>query len=132
MKILRVLLIAWCCCLPFQGCSLLMPSKQKVSIDCSEKDATIFVNGATYRPPAKLKVKRNAVMLIQAQKPGFEPYSRAIDFHLSATGIVDTIGAILIFVPAVGLIAPGAWSLDETDINIHMIPVQHASAASQK
>ena len=42
--------------------------------------------------------------------------------HLNETGILDIIGGIIILIPALGLLSPGAWSVDETAVTVQMFP----------
>ena len=53
-------------------------------------------------------------------KKGYVPYQRTIRSQLNATGILDVVGLALFVLPGVGLLTPGAYSLDETDIIIYL------------
>jgi len=43
---------------------------------------------------------------------------------MNETGILDIIGGVLILFPALGLLSAGAWSLDETDVNVPMFAME--------
>ncbi|HEU0265902.1 MAG TPA: hypothetical protein VFR01_09265 [Geobacterales bacterium] len=105
------------------SCSVLVPSRQTVTVTSSEPDAIVSINGIPHKPPVTYKAKRNQSLLIVAEKPGFNEYRQSIDYHMNATGILDTLGTIVILLPAVGLMTPGAFSLDETNIAITMVPI---------
>jgi hypothetical protein len=81
-----------------------------------------MVNGQRYTPPAQVTVKRNREVSIDCYKDGFVPYQRTIGYHFNSTGALDAVGTALFLVPCIGLFTPGAWSLDETDVNISLVP----------
>ena len=68
-----------------------------------------------------MPVKRNQNASIMAKKEGFITVQRSIGKTLNTTGILDIIGGVLILLPLFGLLAPGAYSLDEENISISMI-----------
>ncbi len=100
------------------SCSAFRSSTQTLNITCSHPDATLTVNDKTYTPPAQVTLKRNKDVSIQCYKKGFVPYHRTVGNHLNDTGVLDIIGTCLVLVPGIGLLTPGAWSLDETNIVI--------------
>lgn len=104
------------------GCSAFRSHKQTLSINCSEPDAYVTVNGNKVDPPAKVDVRRDVKTTLEAKKVGFFPYSKTIDYHFNTTGILDLIGIPFTLVSGIGLLTPGAWSLDETDIKIQLAP----------
>ena len=104
------------------GCSAFRTSTQTLSIRCSEPDAYVSVNGDKIIPPAKVDVRRNSKVMIEAKKSGFIPYSKQISYHINETGILDAVGIAFTFFSVFGLLTPGAWSLNETDINIELSP----------
>ena len=110
-------------CVVLCGCSAFRHSKQTVNISCSEPDAILLVNGQRYNLPVKLDMRRDRNILIQCFKNGYYPYSRTVDSHLNRTGVLDTVGIIMLF-PGIGLLTPGAWSLDETNIFIPLYAIK--------
>ncbi|OGW79688.1 MAG: hypothetical protein A2Z83_00455 [Omnitrophica bacterium GWA2_52_8] len=56
-----------------------------------------------------------------AKKDGYVTTQRAIGKSLNTTGVLDIIGGVLILIPLFGLLAPGAYSLDETNVQISMV-----------
>jgi len=103
------------------GCSAFAPKTQTVSATCSEPDAALQVNGQMYKGSAQTDVARNKTVSIMCTKPGYFPAQKTIDHSLSGTGVADVIGTALFLVPGIGLLTPGAWSLDETAVNIPMM-----------
>jgi hypothetical protein len=81
------------------------------------------VNGDRFNCPAEIKVRRNNYVLIEAEKEGYENYIKSIDYHLNGTGITDAVGAAIWYIPGVGLMVPGAWDLDETEITVDLYPI---------
>jgi hypothetical protein len=104
------------------GCSAFRSSTEPMSIRCTPTDSVLMVNGNRYTPPTEIGVKRNREVSIECYKEGFVPYQRTVGYHFNTTGALDAVGAALFLVPAVGLFTPGAWSLDETNVNISLIP----------
>jgi len=69
-------------------------------------------------------VKRNRQVSIAADKDGYFPYEQSVGYHFNTTGALDAVGTALFLIPAIGLFTPGAWSLDETNVAIVMVPKQ--------
>lgn len=110
------------------GCSAFVPKTQTVSASCSEPDAVLLINTQQFKGSAQTDVRRNKTVSVMCTKPGFFPAQRSVDNSLSGTGIADIVGTFIFLVPGLGLFSAGAWSLDETNINVPMIPSQtHAS-----
>ncbi len=100
------------------GCSLFRSHNQSINISSAPMDAAVTVNGARYRTPTQVSVKRNEPVNIQCYKKGYVPYSRTIGTHINVTGILDIVGTFIFIVPCIGLFTPGAFDLDETNVNI--------------
>jgi hypothetical protein len=80
----------------------------------------LTINGIKYHPPVQVPVKRDQPAIIQCEAAGFEPQLRVIETHLNGTGALDVAGFLLFLFPGVGLLTPGAHSLDETTVNIDL------------
>jgi hypothetical protein len=106
----------------FGGCSAFVPKTETVNITCSEPDATLQVNGQVFKGSAQTDVPRNKNVAIMCSKSGYFPAQRTIDYSLSGTGVADVVGTFLFLLPGIGLFTDGAWSLDENNINVSMIP----------
>jgi hypothetical protein len=104
------------------GCSAFMPKSQTVSVACSESDAALQINGQQFNGAAQTDVPRNKSVNIMCTKPGYFPAQRSIDYSLSGTGVADIVGTVLFILPGIGLFTDGAWSLDETNVNVSMVP----------
>ncbi|NLF38810.1 hypothetical protein GX586_05155 [bacterium] len=104
------------------GCSAFRSWEQTVSVNCTQSDAVLTLNGQRYTPPAQVSVRRNRDVSVQAYKPGFVPYQQTIGHHLNTTGVLDIIGACIFLLPGIGLFFPGAWSLDETNVTATLYP----------
>ena len=98
------------------GCSAFRSSYQNVNIACYPPGSQVTVNGALYKTPAKVSVKRNENVSVQCYKRGYEPYNRVIGKHMNTTGILDIVGTCIFIIPCIGLFTPGAYSLDDTNI----------------
>ena len=104
------------------GCSVFRSDTQTLNITCSEKGTLLRVNGNRYPCPTKIDVLRNKAVQVEAEKKGFESYSRLIDHHLNGTGKLDVVGAAVFVVPAIGILGAGAWDLDQTDLYVQLFP----------
>jgi hypothetical protein len=102
------------------GCSVFKSHMQTVNINCTPPDSVLMVNGEKYASPAQISVKRNKDVSIECFKDGYAPYRSKIFHHLNETGNLDIIGGCLFLVPLVGVFSPGAWSLDQTDVEISL------------
>jgi len=106
------------------GCSMFQPEKQTLNITCNPSDMVVKVNGDSYHCPAKVDVRRDSKVIIEANKKGFDTYSKQIDYHLSASAKWDAVGTVCWFFPVFGFFSPGAWDLDQTEVAINLQPVQ--------
>ena len=118
-KIQSVICVALCVSIlaATSGCSVFRDSHETLNITCHPEGSKVTVNGTRYNTPAQASVKRNESVSIQCYKKGYVPYNRVIDTHLSNTGILDIVGTCIFIIPCIGLFTPGAYSLDETNIN---------------
>ncbi|MFH0954341.1 MAG: PEGA domain-containing protein [Verrucomicrobiota bacterium] len=112
------------CLIAAAGCSALRGTTQVITIKTSVSDADIYVNGNQVgKSPVSTEVARNRDTSIIARKQGYEPAARTIGNHFNETGALDAVGFILCLFPGIGLLTPGAWSVDDTDIMIQMFPI---------
>lgn len=104
------------------SCSAFRSSTQVISITTDQPDAKIYVNGSLVgQGTASAPVKRNQNVQIMAKKEGYVTTQRTIGKSLNTTGILDIVGGVLVLFPLFGLLAPGAYSLDEENISIMMV-----------
>lgn len=111
------------------ACAALTPSKQMISVTSNIPDASILINGENVGMGAvKTHVKRDKTVNIMALKDGYHPAYRTIDKHNNIGAILDAavcgFGLIVFAIPwcISAFAAPGAWSLDETNISVFLIP----------
>ena len=110
------------------GCAALTPSRQMLSVTSNVPDAVILVNGENIGfGSGKTEVKRNSTVNIMAIKDGYHP---AIGAILDAA--VCGFGLIIFAIPwcVSAFAAPGAWSLDDTDVSVFMIPNTQTATAT--
>ncbi len=101
------------------GCSFLVGSQQQISVNASESDAEIYVNGQLVgHGNATTMVRRDQTVSIMAKKDGFYPMTRDIGTNMSMVGVLDIIGGCLILIPFVGLAAPGAKELSQNSVSL--------------
>jgi hypothetical protein len=122
MKLTKLISIFLLCVMTTTGCSAFRSSTQTITVTTDQPDTEIYVNGTMAgKGTANMAVKRNQNVSILAKKDGYIPVNRTIGKSLNTTGILDIVGGILILLPIFGLLAPGAYSLDEENITIMMI-----------
>jgi len=100
------------------GCSMFQPDKQTLKISCNIPDTILKVDGDQHKCPTEVNVRRDKKIQIEAYKTGYDRYLKSIDYHLSSSAKWDAVGTICWFFPVFGLLSPGAWNLDETEINV--------------
>ena len=100
------------------GCSMFQPEKQAIKFTCNIPDIVLKVDGDQYSCPSEVSVRRNKKIQIEANKAGYDRYSKLIDYHLSTSAKWDAVGTIVWFFPVFGFLSPGAWDLDETEVSV--------------
>lgn len=112
------------CLFLLQGCSAFKSNTQTVSVTCSQPVTLLRINGDSYSCPAKVDVRRNRPYTVEANLDGYRPYSKTVDFHFSTTAKIDVVLIPFTFFSCFGLIFPGAWDLDQTEVNVELYPVE--------
>jgi hypothetical protein len=107
--------------LTLSGCSAFVPKTETVSASCSEQDATLQINGEVFRGSGQAEINKGKKVVLMCTKPGYFPAQKSIDYSLSGTAIADIVGTFILFFPGIGLFTDGAWSLDETIVNMNMV-----------
>lgn len=101
------------------GCSMVVPGKQRFSVTASESDAKIYVNGDyAGKGNVQTRVPRNHDVSVLVKKEGYLPVSKSIGTDFSITGILDIVGGCIILIPWLGLLFPGARSLEQTNVAV--------------
>jgi len=102
------------------GCSAFQPKMQNVTINSVPSGADIKVNGQNLGPaPVSLELERNKEHAIVATL-GSRSSVRQLNSKFSKTGILDVIGTIFFLIPGIGLLTPGAWELDSTNVTMQL------------
>ncbi|MGC4031338.1 MAG: PEGA domain-containing protein [Tepidisphaeraceae bacterium] len=93
---------------------MFQPAKEQVMINTEPSGVEVYVDGESRgKSPVKVPLQRNKSHTIVAATQG-AVYTRELNPKLSAAGTLDIVGAAVILVPGVGLLAPGAYDLDKT------------------
>ena len=104
------------------GCSTFKSNKYTdVSVNCKPDNSIAGVNGERKESPSKFSVITNKDIDVSCQKPGYITSTTKVRTHITTTGILDAIGGLLFLVPAIGLISPGAWDLDQKDFEMTLV-----------
>ena len=126
----RTLAMAAAACLVvLPGCSAFRSSTQVVMINSNVPEADVYINGAFVgKTPVSTQVKRSKDFGVSVRKAGYVPAALTVESHLNVTGVLDIVGTLLFLVPVIGLFTSGAWSLDETQINVNLGPMGSETA----
>jgi hypothetical protein len=117
MRLAYVLIFVWLIVLP--GCSCFRPSTESVTVSASDSEAEIFADGQHIGTGAgTAHLKRNESHSFMAKMKDGRAGTAQVGRSMSTTATLDIIGGIFFLIPFVGLLAPGAWDLDATSIQI--------------
>ena len=112
-----ILLAALC---PLVGCSAFRPKEQQVRIDTDPTGLPVRVDGQDRGlSPITISLDRNVSHTIVASDTN-RVYVRELHRKMSTTGKLDMMGGAMVLVPGLGLLTPGAWDLDSTDVLLPM------------
>jgi hypothetical protein len=111
------------------GCSLFVPARQMINIESSEPQAKVWINGLYQgETPVQSRVLRNHNILLLVKKEGFETQKKFVECHFNTTGVLDIVGTCCFLLPLLGVVSPGAYSLDETDFQVHLVAERSPAA----
>ena len=111
--------------LAIAGCSVFAPQNQTITISGEPASAAVMVNGNHVTVPATMLVKRNQNINIVVSKKGYRTHMMSGGFSLSTFGILDIIGGCIFLVPFVGLLTPGAYTLDQDHFHFVLSPEEN-------
>lgn len=107
--------------LMLQGCSMFAGSTQRFSVNTSEPDAQIFINGEFAGTGSVTReVKRDQTVSVMAKKDGYYPVTRDVGIQMSSTGVLDIVGGCIFLLPFIGLAFPGSHSLNMDSVSLVM------------
>ena len=109
--------------LALTGCSAFPSAMQSVKLTCAQPGTIVMVNGVRKDCPSTVDLPRNRDFTVEAHKAGLSPMSRTISYHFGPLGKWDVVGTAVWGIPVIGLLFPGAWDLDQTDINVDLFPI---------
>ena len=110
------------------GCSIFVPTTQKLEINGNHADAKVVVNGKEVKVPAVVEVPRDKKVFIVITKDGYYPCYETVNTTLSPWGFLDIAGGWLILVPFIGLVFPGSHQLEQDNLYF----VLHKDNSSEK
>ena len=103
------------------ACSLVAPRMQSISVTSDPAGARVTVNGMSAGvTPTQYKIKKNEEASIVVGKDGYETATRLTSTTLSTIGIVDIIGGCIFLLPFLGLLAPGAWKQEPSNVHLNL------------
>lgn len=101
------------------NCSLVAPKTQNITVNATAPSVNISANGVNKGvTPLTFEAKRNESLQLVATKSGYKPSTYKVDRKLSDTAMLDIVGGLFLGLPFVGLLAPGAWELEQTSVQI--------------
>jgi PEGA domain len=105
------------------GCSLFTGKTQNVSVTSDPPGAKVTINGGLVgASPVVYNVKRSEPVSVMVSKEGYDTATRSIEPSISTTGIVDIIGGCVWLFPFFGLLAPGAYTLENPNVSVVLSP----------
>jgi len=100
------------------GCSAFVQHTQRVVITPSVPEAVVSVDGEVVGTGRQdMRLRRDERHRVTAEFEGRQG-AEAINKKISATGILDIVGGCFFLVPFIGVITPGFWELEPTEVNV--------------
>jgi hypothetical protein len=101
------------------GCSVLGPRYQTISVTSDPAGAKVNVRGNTVGvTPLQFNAHRGKDLFLEVKKPGYLTQTRASSRTLSALGILDLVGGLMLWIPLLGLLSAAAWKHDPEAFSI--------------
>ena len=108
------------------GCSCFSGTKEMVTVTTNVPNSEIFANGEKVgEGKADFFAKRNKNVQLMVRAEGYSPEYRYIYNSFSTAGILDIIGTFIFILPFVGLLTPGAHTLNENNIALELMPLSY-------
>ena len=98
------------------GCSLFAPKTETINIDSDPQDAEAIVNIEHLSTPCTVTVPRDQDLIVTVQKDGYKTQVHKINRTLSTYGVLDIVGTFIFIVPVIGLLSPGAFTLEQHSV----------------
>lgn len=112
------------------GCSFFAPWNQQFTVHAEPESARIFINGVEVgEGHVTQKVRRNKTVSVLVTHPDYVSQTQEVRPTMSALGSADVIGGALILLPAIGVLAPGAWNLQQGTVAVSLEPRTAPAAA---
>ena len=103
------------------ACSAFQPPRQSVTVATTVPGATIKANGVSVgTSPVTFNAKRNRTLNLLATKQGYGDSVMQIERQTSSTFMLDVIGGCFFWLPWIGLLTPGAYELESTQVEMPM------------
>ena len=95
------------------GCSFFVDPRQDVTLEASDPQARLFVDGREVGTgKAVVSLKKNDSYSVRAESADGRIAGGRIRRNISTIGIVDIVGGVIWLVPFLGALAPGFWQLE--------------------
>ncbi len=113
---------ALCLAFVMMGCSAFHGHDQPLTVVTEPAGAEISIDDEYIsQSPLTHKVRRNRDHVIVARLEGYRSSSRKVTCSWNETAKLDFIGGLFMFFPAwIGLLMPGAKSLDDQTVIFHL------------
>lgn len=106
----------------YPGCSLVVASRQTLTVAASDPKAEIYVDGQYVGTGSgAVSVRRDEDHAVIA-RAGERTGTASIGTKISGTGIADIVGCALILLPCFGLLGAGFWRLDPSNVAVNLPP----------
>jgi len=99
------------------GCSLFAPRTDELTIDSDPQNAEVIIPGMEHkRTPCVVSVPSDKGIMVIVRKKGYVTREYNVKSTLGKCGTLDVCGTVLWGVPVVGLLTPGAYTLENHTI----------------
>jgi hypothetical protein len=111
------------------GCSLMVGSRQPLTVTATDPRADLYVDGQYVgRGTGTTRVRRDEDHAVMA-RVGDRTGTASVGTRISGAGIADIVGCATFLLPCFGLLGPGFWRLDPSNVAVS-VPPEAASSAS--
>lgn len=104
--------------LSVSGCSIVnSAADDDLVVTCDAPNPVITVDGQRYRQESvSVSVDKGDKVAVSCRADGYYTAHKNVDTQLSATGALDAVGGFFFLFPWLGLLADGAWTLEDDEV----------------
>mgnify|MGYP000409811201 CR=1 FL=1 len=110
--------------LSVSGCSVInSAADDDLVVSCDAPNPVITVDGQRYRQElVNVSVDKGEKVAVSCRADGYYTAHKNVDTELSTTGALDIVGGFFFLFPWFGLLADGAWTLEDNEVYMSLEP----------